>query len=109
LVAEPGRLFAGGAWSASRTADALGLTSPHLGDGFVGRPLALAVEEQALSAAAGTILASLPMRYLPPVRVGPALASADVGGAVGRVEVQDAGSDGCLAVAATTRAFGDHG
>jgi len=67
--------------------------------------LALVVEEAALSAAPGTTLASLAMRYLRPVRVGPALATADVSGALGRVEVRDAGRDDRVAVAATTRAF----
>ena len=68
--------------------------------------LALVVEEAALSAAApGTTLASLAMRYLRPVRVGPAVASAHVPGELARVDVRDAGRDGRVAVAATTRAF----
>ena len=41
------------------------------------------------------------MRYLRPVRIGPAVASAQVRAGLGRVEVRDAGSDDRLAVAAT--------
>jgi acyl-coenzyme A thioesterase PaaI-like protein len=67
--------------------------------------LALVVEEAALSAAPGTTLASLAMRYLRPVRVGPVVASADVRAELARVEVRDAGSDDRVAVAATTRSF----
>jgi acyl-coenzyme A thioesterase PaaI-like protein len=67
--------------------------------------LALAVEEAALSCTPGTTLASLAMRYLRPVRTGPAIARADVHHGLGRVEVRDAGDGDRLAVAATTRAF----
>ena len=68
--------------------------------------LALAIEEAALSAAPdGTVLSSLTMRYLRPVRVGPAVASADVRAGLGVVTVHDAGADDRLAVSATTRAF----
>ena len=46
------------------------------------------------------------MHYLQPVRVGPAVATAEVRGGLGRVEVRDAGQDDRLAVVATTRTFG---
>jgi acyl-coenzyme A thioesterase PaaI-like protein len=67
--------------------------------------VALAVEEAALSLAPGATLASMTLRYLRPVRVGPAVAIADVYAGLGRVEVRDAGSDDRLAVLATTRTF----
>lgn len=67
--------------------------------------LALTAEEAALSLTPGTTLASLSMRYLRPVRVGPAVATAQVRGALGSVEVRDAGSDNRLGVLAVTRAF----
>ena len=67
--------------------------------------VALAVEEAALSVAPRATLSSIAMRYLRPVRVGPAVASAAVHAGLGRVEVRDAGSDDRLAVVATTRAF----
>jgi len=67
--------------------------------------LALVVEEAHLSAVSGNTLASLAMRYLRPVRVGPAVAHAEVRAGLGRVEVRDAGSEDRLAVTATTRAF----
>jgi acyl-coenzyme A thioesterase PaaI-like protein len=66
--------------------------------------LALAVEEAALSAGSGTTLASLSMRYAQPVRVGPAVATAEVVDGLGNVVVRDAGRDDRLAVIATTRA-----
>ncbi|MFP3899205.1 MAG: hotdog domain-containing protein [Acidimicrobiia bacterium] len=65
--------------------------------------LALAVEEAALSLTPGATLASLALRYLQPVRVGPAVAVAEVDGGLGRVEVRDAGADGRCAVLGTTR------
>jgi len=67
--------------------------------------IALVVEEAAVSGVPGATLASLAMRYLRPGRVGPLVATADVHGGVGRVDVRDAGSDDRLVVAATTRAF----
>jgi acyl-coenzyme A thioesterase PaaI-like protein len=67
--------------------------------------LALAVEEAALSAAPGTTLASLTMRYVQPVRTGPAVARAEVHDGLGSVVVRDEGRDDRLAVIATTRAF----
>lgn len=65
--------------------------------------VALVVEEAALSAAPGAALASLALRYLRPVRVGPAVATAEVRAGLGRVEVRDAGSEDRLAVQAITR------
>lgn len=65
--------------------------------------LALAVEEAALAAGSGS-LASLSMRFAQPVRVGPAIATAEVVDGLGRVVVRDAGRDDRLAVIATTRA-----
>lgn len=68
--------------------------------------LALAVEEAALSVEPpGTTLSSLAMRYAQPVRVGPAVAHADVRDGLGNVVVRDTGRDDRLAVIATTRAF----
>jgi acyl-coenzyme A thioesterase PaaI-like protein len=67
--------------------------------------LALAVEEAALSAASGTTLSSLAMRYAQPVRVGPAVAVAEVHDGLGSIVVRDAGRDDRLAVIATTRSF----
>ena len=68
--------------------------------------LALVAEEAALGAAAsGTALASMALRYLRPVRVGPAVARATVHAGLGRVEVCDDGRDGALAVVATTRSW----
>ncbi|HVN51684.1 MAG TPA: hotdog domain-containing protein [Acidimicrobiales bacterium] len=67
--------------------------------------LALAVEEAALSAQPGATLASLSMRYVRPVRVGPAIARAEVRDGLGDVAVRDQGRDDRLAVVATTRAF----
>lgn len=66
--------------------------------------LALVVEEAALSVD-GPGLASLSMRYAQPVRVGPAVAEAEVVDGLGRVLVRDTGRDDRLAVIATTRAF----
>lgn len=64
--------------------------------------LALAVEEAALSLTPGATLSSLALRYLQPVRVGPAVATAEVQGGLGRVEVRDAGAEERCAVLATT-------
>lgn len=67
--------------------------------------LALVVEEAALSAAPNATLSSVSMRYVQPVRVGPAVAEANVREGLGNVVVHDAGRDNRLAVIATTRAF----
>jgi acyl-coenzyme A thioesterase PaaI-like protein len=66
--------------------------------------IALAVEEAALSLTPGATLVSMALRYLRPVRTGPAVATAEVRAGLGRVEVLDAGGDGRPSVAATTRA-----
>ncbi|ABW13706.1 thioesterase superfamily protein [Parafrankia sp. EAN1pec] len=69
--------------------------------------IALAAEEAALSLAAGpTNLSVLALRYLRPVRTGPAVATATVGsGGLGKVEVRDSGDGDRLAVYAVTRTF----
>ena len=67
--------------------------------------LALAAEEAALGADPGTVLASMTMRFLRPVRVGPAVARARVHAGIGRIEVTDAGRDDAVAVMVTTRAW----
>lgn len=64
--------------------------------------LALGVEEAVLSAAPGASIGSMSLRFLRPVRQGPAVARARLYGGVGVVDVRDAGSD-TLAVTATTR------
>lgn len=74
-------------------------------DTLNGGLVALAVEEAALSVSPGTTLSSMVLRYLRPVRVGPAVARALVRAGLGRVEVRDEGSDNRLAVVATTRTF----
>ena len=68
--------------------------------------LALAAEEAVLSLAPGATLGSLGLRYLQPVRVGPAVATATLSAGLGRVELRDSGRDDRLAVTATTRTFG---
>ena len=83
-----------------------GLDGRNASNTLNGGLLALAVEEAALSLTPGASLASLAMHYLQPVRVGPAVATAEVRGGLGRVEVRDAGQDDRLAVVATTRTFG---
>jgi acyl-coenzyme A thioesterase PaaI-like protein len=67
--------------------------------------IALAAEEAALSLAPGTSLSSLALRYLQPVRVGPAVATARERDGLGRVELRDSGQGNRLAVTATTRTF----
>lgn len=68
--------------------------------------IALLVEESVLSASPpGATLASMWMRYAQPVRVGPAVARAEVRDGLGDVVVRDTGRDDRLAVLATTRAF----
>jgi uncharacterized protein (TIGR00369 family) len=68
--------------------------------------IALAAEEAVLSLLPGETLCSLHLRYLQPVRVGPAVATAVVRGGLGRVELRDRGRDDRLAVTATARTFG---
>jgi len=65
--------------------------------------LALAVEEAALAHTPGATLGSMSLRYLQPVRVGPAVAVAEVRDGLGSVEVLDAGADDRVAIIATTR------
>lgn len=65
--------------------------------------LALVVEEAVRSQAPGTAIESMALRYLQPVRIGPAVGTADVRNGLGRVEIVDAGNDDRLAVMATTR------
>jgi acyl-coenzyme A thioesterase PaaI-like protein len=68
--------------------------------------LALVVEEAALAGAPpGTALCSMAMRFVQPVRVGPASANADVHDGLADVVVRDTGREDRLAVIATTRAF----
>jgi acyl-coenzyme A thioesterase PaaI-like protein len=67
--------------------------------------IALAAEEAALSLAPGTSLSSLALRYLQPVRVGPAVATASVRDGLARVSLRDSGSGDRLAATATTRTF----
>jgi acyl-coenzyme A thioesterase PaaI-like protein len=67
--------------------------------------IALAAEEAALSLAPGTSLSSLALRYLQPVRVGPAVATASVREGLGRVSLRDSGSGDRLAATGTTRTF----
>jgi acyl-coenzyme A thioesterase PaaI-like protein len=68
--------------------------------------LALAAEEAVLSLAPGETLSSLGLRYLQPVRVGPAVATATISAGLGRVELRDCGREDRLAVTATTRTSG---
>ncbi|HXX89364.1 MAG TPA: hotdog domain-containing protein [Acidimicrobiales bacterium] len=69
--------------------------------------IALAAEEAVLSRFPGTTVCSLALRYLQPVRVGPAVATAEVREGLGQVRIRDAGSDDRLCVLATTRTFPD--
>jgi len=70
-----------------------------------GALLALVVEEAALSTGPTVGVSSLSMRFARPVRVGPAVARAEVNEGLGRVTVHDQGHDDRLAVIATTRSF----
>lgn len=83
-----------------RTVD--GLNSSNTVNGGL---IALAVEQAALSLNPRAPLASITLRYLRPVRVGPAVATATAHGGMTTVEVRDAGADGRLAVRAVTRTF----
>jgi acyl-coenzyme A thioesterase PaaI-like protein len=67
---------------------------------------ALVVEEAALSADSDAHpIASMTLRYLRPIRTGPAVARAQVEAGLGSIEVHDVGTNQ-LAVLATTRFFG---
>jgi len=65
--------------------------------------IALVTEEAALSLSPGATLSSLSLRYLRPIRVGPAVASAQARSGLGQVEVRDAGNDNRLSVIAVSR------
>ena len=65
--------------------------------------IALVAEEAMLSCVPGTTLMSLAMRYLQPVRIGPAVATAEVREGLARAEVRDQGNGDRLAVAAVGR------
>ena len=67
--------------------------------------LAVAAEEALLSLAPHTSLSSLGLRYLRPVRTGPAVARARLQSGLGHVELFDGGQDSRLAVTATARVF----
>jgi acyl-coenzyme A thioesterase PaaI-like protein len=67
--------------------------------------IALCAEEAVLSLALGDTLSSLSLRYLGPVRTGPAVALADLKSGLAQVEVRDAGRQDRLAVLATARTF----
>jgi acyl-coenzyme A thioesterase PaaI-like protein len=67
--------------------------------------IALAAEEAVLSLVPGTSLSSLALRYLQPVRVGPAVATATLREGLGRVSLRDSGSGDRLAATGTTRTF----
>jgi len=67
--------------------------------------IALAVEEAALSLAPGATVSSLSLRYLRPVRIGPAVATAEVRSGLGQIAVRDAGNANRLSVLATARFF----
>jgi acyl-coenzyme A thioesterase PaaI-like protein len=67
--------------------------------------IVLAVEEASLSLSLGTTLSSLSMRYLQPIRTGPAIAQATVDHGLGRVEVRESSRDHRLAGLAVTRVF----
>jgi acyl-coenzyme A thioesterase PaaI-like protein len=67
--------------------------------------LALVVEEAVLSLTGDATLSSLSMRYVRPVRVGPARAEAEEQGGLSRIVVRDTGRDDLLAVVATARTF----
>ena len=67
--------------------------------------IALVAEEAALSLSPGATLSSLSLRYLRPVRVGPAVATAHARSGLGQIEVRDAGNDDRLSVFATVRYF----
>lgn len=78
-----------------------GLNATHTVNGAL---LALAAEEAVLSTAApGSTLTSLSLRYLRPVRVGPVVATASTYGPFARVDLRDEGAEGRLAVLGTAR------
>ncbi len=68
--------------------------------------IALVVEEALLSLAPGKTLCSLALRYMQPVRVGPAVATATMTAGLGQAELRDSGNRNRLSVTATARTFG---
>jgi len=67
--------------------------------------IALACEEAALHATGSHGLLHLALRYLRPVRTGPAMAKAEVIGEVANIEVRDEGEGDKLAVLATAHVW----
>lgn len=67
--------------------------------------IALVAEEAVLSLSPGATLSSLSLRYLRPVRGGPAVATAETRSGLRQIEVRDAGTEGRLSVLATSRYF----
>jgi acyl-coenzyme A thioesterase PaaI-like protein len=68
--------------------------------------IAMVAEEAALAAApAGSTLSSLGVRYLSPIRTGPAIATAVGENGIYRTEIRDEGAAGRLAALATARTF----
>jgi acyl-coenzyme A thioesterase PaaI-like protein len=80
-----------------------GLNSSNtMNGGLIG----MTAEEAVLSLGPpGAAVSSLALRYLSPVRVGPAIATATGADGLYHVEVRDAGADDRLAVLATARTF----
>jgi len=74
-------------------------------DTLNGGLIALACEEAALHATGSHGLSHLMLRYLRPVRTGPARATAEVIGEVANIEVRDEGDDDKLAVLATAHVW----
>jgi acyl-coenzyme A thioesterase PaaI-like protein len=79
-----------------------GLNAAHTMHGGL---VAMVAEEAALSLSPGQTLCSLTVRYLNPVRVGPAVAVATGRGGLSQVELHDAGHGGKLAALVTARTF----
>lgn len=74
-------------------------------DTLNGGLIALACEEAALHATGSHGLSHLMLRYLRPVRVGPAMAKAEIVGEVANIEVRDDGDGDKLAVLATAHVW----
>jgi acyl-coenzyme A thioesterase PaaI-like protein len=70
-----------------------------------GALLGLVAEEAALSLAPETTLSSLDVRYLRPVRVGPAVATAEVHRDLVTIAIRDRGAEDKLALTCTGRLF----
>lgn len=67
--------------------------------------IAMVAEEAVLSLAPRQTLCSLTVRYLNPVRIGPAVAVASTHGGLSQVELRDAGNGDKLAALVTARTF----